>query len=63
MHTYFDHVSVLKFIEPEASDQPQPGQSATTHPYVPLNPTALGDLFDTFDFSRGPRNDLGLLSV
>jgi hypothetical protein len=54
---------VLKFIEPEASDQPQPGQSATTHPYVPLNPTALGDLFDTFDFSRGPRNDLGLLSV
>jgi len=58
-HTYYDHASVLKFIErnwklpplSEASrdNLPNPVMSATD-PYVPTNPPAVGDLVNLFDF-------------
>jgi phospholipase C len=61
-HTYFDHASVLKFIERNWGLQPLTSRSrdnlpnpiaAASNSYIPLNPPALGDLFDMFDFSRG----------
>jgi phospholipase C len=61
VHTYFDHASVLKFIERNWGLKPLTGRSrdnlpnpisADHNPYVPLNPPALGDLFDMFDLSR-----------
>ena len=66
MHTYFDHVSVLKFIERNWGQKPLTSRSrdnlpnpisAPRNPYVPLNPPALGDLFDMFDFGRGEREE------
>ncbi len=58
-HTYTDHVSILKFIERNwglkpltersRDNLPNP-KSAKNNPYVPLNPPAIGDLFDLFDF-------------
>ena len=58
-HTYYDHVSIDKFIErnwklgttlSERSrdnlPNPEQGESA----YVPRNMPAIGDLFDLFDF-------------
>jgi phospholipase C len=62
-HSYTDHVSLVKFIErnwrlgtmsPRSRDRlPNPVVNGN-NPYVPLNMPALGDLFDAFDFSRGP---------
>jgi phospholipase C len=59
-HTYYDHVSVMKFIERNwglptltgrsRDNLPNPVQAAA-NPYVPTNSPALGDLFDAFDFS------------
>ncbi|MFA6312152.1 MAG: alkaline phosphatase family protein [Sterolibacterium sp.] len=58
-HTYYDHASLLKFIERNWSlpplsarsrdrlPNPQPGAD----PYVPANRPALGDLFELFDFT------------
>jgi len=61
VHTYYDHVSVTKFIERNwglapltqrsRDNLPNP-ISATANPYVPSNAPAIGDLFDMFDFSR-----------
>ncbi len=58
-HTYTDHVSILKFIErnwklPTLSktsldNLPNP-KTSSKNPYVPINPPAIGDLFDYFDF-------------
>ena len=62
VHSYYDHVSVLKFIEHNWRLQPLTARSrdnlpnptsATGNPYVPTNAPAIGDLFDMFDFSRG----------
>jgi len=59
VHTYYDHVSVLKFIERNWGLAPLTGRSrdnlpnpVTTpgDPYVPLNSPAIGDLMDMFDF-------------
>jgi phospholipase C len=64
VHSYTDHVSILKFIErnwriPPLTSRsrdnlpnPHPGRD---DPYVPANSPAIGDLFDMFDFgqSRG----------
>ncbi|TRZ56721.1 MAG: phosphoesterase [Rhodocyclaceae bacterium] len=59
-HTYYDHASLLKFIErnwglPPLSARsrdrlpnPEPGSD----PYVPVNRPAVGDLFELFDFAR-----------
>jgi acid phosphatase len=59
-HTYYDHVSVLKFIErnwkiPPLSERsrdnlPNPVANAAD-PYVPANRPAIGDLMDLFDFA------------
>jgi acid phosphatase len=58
-HTYYDHVSVLKFIErnwrvPPLSDRsrdnlPNPEMNGV-NPYVPMNRPALGDLMNLFQF-------------
>jgi len=66
VHTYYDHVSVLKFIERNWRLQPLTARSrdnlpnpasAAGNPYVPTNSPAIGDLFDMFDFSRGEWHD------
>jgi phospholipase C len=58
-HTYYDHVSILKFIErnwhlaplsPFSRDNlPNPVMSAA-RPYVPENRPAIGDLMEMFQF-------------
>ncbi len=62
VHTYTDHVSILKFIERNWRLKPLTARSRdnlpnpvfqTAHPYVPANMPALGDLFDMFDFDSG----------
>lgn len=59
VHTYYDHVSILKFIEANWSLSPLTGRSrdnlpnpvtAASNPYVPTNSPAIGDLMDMFDF-------------
>jgi phospholipase C len=59
MHSYTDHVSILKFIEknwmvPPVSNRsrdnlPNPA-AADSNPYVPINSPAIGDLVDMFRF-------------
>jgi phospholipase C len=65
-HTYYDHVSILKFIERNWRLKPLTVRSRDnlpnpiTHrndPYVPRNSPAIGDLFDMFDFGRGHGRD------
>jgi phospholipase C len=62
VHSYNDHVSILKFIERNWSLEPLTGRSrdnlrnptvSPTDPYLPLNSPAIGDLFDMFQF--GPK--------
>ena len=58
VHSYYDHVSVLKFIQRNwrlaplthrsRDNLPNP-ISAAGNPYVPVNAPAIGDLFDMFD--------------
>ncbi len=58
-HTYYDHVSILKFIErnwsvPPLSEHsrdhlPNP-EAALGDPYVPMNRPAIGDLWEMFKF-------------
>jgi phospholipase C len=58
VHTYYDHVSILKFIERNWGLTPLTGRSrdnlpnptSSADPYVPGNPPAIGDLMDMFDF-------------
>jgi len=60
-HTYYDHASIVKFIErnwnlPVLSRRsrdnlPNPVHNKT-NPYVPKNRPAIGDLMNMFDFSR-----------
>ena len=59
LHSYTDHVSILKFIEknwslspisPRSRDNlPNPVEQST-NPYVPANQPAIGDLTDMFHF-------------
>lgn len=61
VHTYYDHVSVVKFIERNwglapltkrsRDNLPNPA-SGTTSPYVPANSPAIGDLMEMFHFPR-----------
>ncbi len=63
-HTYYDHVSILKFIEhnwrlPPLSERsrdnlPNPQQQAGS--YVPDNRPAIGDLLGLFDFTMPRRH-------
>lgn len=62
-HTYYDHASILKFIERNWGLAPLSNRSRDnlpnpvtdkTDPYVPLNRPAIGDLMNLFDFTRTP---------
>jgi phospholipase C len=65
-HTYYDHVSLLKFIEhnwdlPPVSRRsrdnlPNPIASRA-NPYVPVNGPAIGDLLNLFQFDRDRDHD------
>jgi phospholipase C len=69
VHSYSDHVSVLKFIERNWRLDPLTNRSRDNlpnpkadrdNPYVPKNSPALGDLFDMFDFpDHADRGDHG----
>ena len=57
VHTYYDHVSILKFIEHNWGLSPLSTRSRDNlpnpvqmpgNPYVPVNMPAIGDLFDFF---------------
>jgi acid phosphatase len=72
-HTYYDHVSLLKFIEknwdlPKVSDRsrdnlPNPIHKGDDNRYVPENRPAIGDLMNLFAFKHdsdhGNHNDDG----
>lgn len=58
-HTYYDHVSILKFIEKNWNLPPVTGRSRDnlpnpvtdpSNPYVPINGPAIGDLTNMFNF-------------
>jgi phospholipase C len=60
-HTYYDHASILKFIEANWGLSPLSARSRDTLPnpmtagasiYVPVNSPAIGDLMNLFDFSH-----------
>lgn len=68
-HTYYDHVSILKFIERNWRLHPLSSRSldnlpnpvaADDNPYVPTNSPAIGDLMNLFDFNHF-RTDTPLL--
>ena len=59
VHTYTDHVSILKFIEKNWTVPPVSSRSrdnlpnpiaAESNPYAPINGPAIGDLVDMFKF-------------
>jgi phospholipase C len=59
VHTYYDHVSILKFIERNWGVSPLTARSRDNlpnpvsgkdNPYVPRNRPAIGDLFEMFEF-------------
>ncbi len=61
VHTYYDHVSILKFIERNWMLKPLTARSrdnlpnpiaSALNPYIPRNRPAIGDLFEMFDFSN-----------
>jgi acid phosphatase len=60
-HTYYDHGSILKFIEANWSVPPMSSRSrdnfpnpiaSKDNPYVPTNRPAIGDLMGMFDFTH-----------
>lgn len=64
-HTYYDHVSLLKFIEANWNIPPVSNHSRDNLPnpvtnganaYAPVNGPAIGDLMNLFDFTHGPHN-------
>jgi phospholipase C len=61
VHSYNDHTSIVKFIERNWGLRPLTARSRDnlpnphmnpSHPYVPLNMPAVGDMFDMFDFDH-----------
>jgi phospholipase C len=61
VHSYADHVSILKFIEANWNLSPLTGRSRDNlpnprpdrdNPYVPTNSPAISDLFDMFNFHK-----------
>jgi acid phosphatase len=59
-HTYYDHVSILKFIERNWGLEPLSSRSRDnlpnpevrwSNPYKPVNGPAIGDLFGMFEFN------------
>jgi len=68
-HTYYDHGSILKFIEANWSVPPMSSRSRDNfpnpvaskgNPYVPTNRPAIGDLMGMFDFKH-QRKDAPLI--
>jgi phospholipase C len=69
--TYYDHGSILKFVEANWGLSPLSGRSRDNLPdpvqsgsniYVPQNAPALGDLMNLFDFSQArSKHDLPLI--
>src|SRR5215813_10746049 len=68
VHTYYDHVSILKFIERNWGLPPLSARSRDNlpnpvaddeNPYVPRNMPAIGDLMEMFNFSseEGTENE------
>lgn len=64
-HTYYDHGSILKFIEANWGLSPLSSRSrdnlpnpvaSSRDPYVPTNGPAIGDLMNIFDFKRKRAN-------
>jgi phospholipase C len=65
-HQYFDHASIVKFIErnwnlPKLSDRtrdnlPNP-KTSDDNPYVPQNTPAIGDLWANFAFGKDAHDD------
>ncbi|HVN29084.1 MAG TPA: alkaline phosphatase family protein [Candidatus Binataceae bacterium] len=64
-HTYYDHASILKFIEANWSVSPMSSRSrdnfpnptaSKENPYVPTNRPAIGDLTGMFDFTHRRKN-------
>ena len=60
VHTYYDHVSITKFIERNWGLQPLSARSRDNLPnptnaddYVPQNMPAIGDLMEMFHFDGG----------
>jgi len=59
-HTYYDHGSILKFIEANWGLPPLSGRSRdnlqnpvpSANPYIPANSPAIGDLMNLFDFKH-----------
>lgn len=67
-HTYYDHASVLKFIEhnwklatlsersrdnlPNPKHEREDGENKHTHGYIPINAPAVGDLMNLFSFTK-----------
>jgi phospholipase C len=60
VHTYYDHVSILKFIERNWGLQPLSARSRDNlpnpvmdgvNPYIPRNMPAIGDLMEMFNFA------------
>jgi phospholipase C len=72
IHSYYDHVSILKFIERNWELKPLTARSRDGlpnpiaqrgDPYVPRNRPAIGDLFGMFNFrrrTRGPSTSAGI---
>jgi phospholipase C len=61
-HTYYDHASILKFIEKNWGLTPLSKRSrdnlpnpiaGNANPYIPINRPAIGDLMNLFDFEHG----------
>ena len=61
VHDYYDHVSILKFIERNWKLKPLTARSRDNLPnpvaheddvYVPRKSPAIGDLFEMFDFDH-----------
>jgi phospholipase C len=67
VHTYYDHVSITKFIERNWGLKPLSARSRDNLPnpiadeddnrYVPRNMPAIGDLMEMFHFDRDDRGD------
>lgn len=66
VHTYYDHVSFVKFVEANWGLKPISKRSRDNlpnpiarknNPYVPLNGPAIGDLMDMFSFDKAAEND------
>jgi phospholipase C len=62
VHTYYDHASVLKFVERNWRLPPLTARSRDSlrnpvpradDAYVPANMPAIGDLMEMFDFGGG----------